>query len=124
VQEFHERHPSAIRTITSNSVILSVKRLSSEATLPTFGSEGAAGCDLYSAIDLSILPKSRSLIPTDIAVSFPPGHYGRIAPRSGLALKKSVDIAAGVIDPDYRGSLVLLLSINHLSLSWYQREIV
>jgi len=101
VQEFHDKHPAAIRTVTSVSTVLSVKRLSSEATLPTFGSEGAAGCDLYSALDLSILPKSRSLIPTDIAVSFPPGHYGRIAPRSGLALKKSIDVAAGVIDPDY-----------------------
>src|SRR5882724_7089686 len=114
VHEFHDKHPSAVCTITSESVVLSVKCLSSEATLPTFGSEGAAGCDLYSALDLSIFPKSRSLIPIDIAVSFPPGHYGRIAPRSGLALKKSVDVAAGVIDPDYRGSLGVIIVNNTL----------
>jgi len=114
VQEFHDRHPSAIRTILPDPVILSVKCLSSEATLPTFGSKGAAGCDLYSAVDISILPNSRSLISTDIAISFPSGHYGRVAPRSGLALKKSVDIAAGVIDPDYRGSLGVII-VNHAS---------
>jgi dUTPase/Reverse transcriptase (RNA-dependent DNA polymerase) len=40
------------------------------------------------------------------------GTYGRIAPQSGLALKHSIDIATGVIDPDYRGEVKVLLVNN------------
>jgi dUTP pyrophosphatase len=51
------------------------------------------------------------LIETDIKIQLPEGCYGRIAPRSGLALNMSVDVLAGVIDADYRGPIkVLLLS--------------
>jgi hypothetical protein len=44
----------------------------------------------------------RRLVKTDIAIAIPEGHYGRIAPRSGLAAKHGIDIGAGVIDRDYR----------------------
>ena len=46
---------------------------------------------------------------TDLAMTVPPGTYGRIAPRSGLALKYSIDIGAGVIDEDYTGSVGILM---------------
>lgn len=46
---------------------------------------------------------------TDIAVKVPDGCYARIAPRSGLALSHSVDVGAGVVDPDYRGNVGVLL---------------
>lgn len=49
---------------------------------------------------------------TDIQVQLPPGTYGRIAPRSGLALKNFIDVGAGVIDADYRGNLQILI-FNH-----------
>jgi len=62
VQEFHDEHPSAICTVKTDPIVLSVKCLSSEAMLLTYRSEGAAGCDLYSAVDLSILPHSRTPI--------------------------------------------------------------
>ena len=56
--------------------------------------------------------KERILIGTGIAIELPKGVYGRIASRSGLALKKGLDIGAGVIDPDYRGEIKILL-FNH-----------
>ena len=49
------------------------------------------------------------MIETNIACQFPVGHYGRIAPRSGLAVRQGIFINAGVIDPDYRGTLKVLL---------------
>merc|ERR1711935_1011648 len=48
-------------------------------------------------------------IPTGIAMAIPEGNYGRIAPRSGLAAKHSIDVGAGVIDSDYRGEVKVLL---------------
>jgi len=42
-------------------------------------------------------------------MAIPEGFYGRIAPRSGLAVKKSINVGAGVIDPDYRGEVRVLL---------------
>lgn len=50
-----------------------------------------------------IIPaKSRGLVPTDISIAVPEGTYGRVAPRSGLAVKHFIDVGAGVIDYDYR----------------------
>lgn len=71
---------------------LQVKLLSDKATLPQPGSELAAGLDLSSARDMVIPPQERALVPTDLAIACPPGTYGRVAPRSGLALKKGIDV--------------------------------
>ncbi|RKP07657.1 dUTPase-like protein [Thamnocephalis sphaerospora] len=86
-----------------------VKRLSEKARLPKRGSELAAGYDLCSAKDMVIAAGDRMLVPTDLALQIPLGTYGRIAPRSGLSVKKFIDVGAGVIDADYRGPLHILL---------------
>ena len=52
------------------------------------------------------------MIKTDLAIKVPSGTYGRIAPRSGLALKHGIDVGAGVIDQDYRGNVKIIL-FNH-----------
>lgn len=49
------------------------------------------------------------LVDTDISIAVPVGTYGRVAPRSGLASKHSIDVGAGVIDADYRGPVKVLL---------------
>ena len=90
-------------------VPLLVKRLSEHATLPKRSSELAAGLDLCSSQVLTIPAGERRLVPTDLALCCPPGTYGRIAPRSGLALKKGIDVGAGVIDADYRGPVGIIL---------------
>lgn len=89
--------------------ILRCKKLSDDALIPTRGSDGAAGYDLYSAHDSTIASRGRALIKTDIAIALPPGCYGRVAPRSGLALKHGLDVGAGVVDPDYRGNVGVVL---------------
>ncbi|XP_062509251.1 uncharacterized protein LOC134185474 [Corticium candelabrum] len=89
--------------------LLKCKKLSVNAILPTLGSERAAGYDLYAVHDKVIPCHGRELIKTDIAIALPPGCYGRVAPRSGLACKHGVDVGAGVIDPDYRGNVGVLI---------------
>nr|XP_033778066.1 uncharacterized protein LOC117349128 [Geotrypetes seraphini]XP_033778067.1 uncharacterized protein LOC117349128 [Geotrypetes seraphini] len=86
--------------------------LSDKAKAPTRAYFKAAGYDLYAAQDQVIPVRGRALIKTDIQVSPPPGAYLRVAPRSGLALHHSIDVAAGVIDPDFRGNVAVLLVNN------------
>lgn len=93
-------------------LMLPVKRLSSNATLPRRANDRAAGYDLSSAHDLTVPARGRALVKTDLAVAVPPGTYGRIAPRSGLALKNGIGVGAGVIDSDYRGNVGVVL-FNH-----------
>jgi len=88
---------------------LKIKKLSENATIPKRGSAQAAGIDLSSAEDMTIAPGQRALVKTDLSIMCPEGTYGRIAPRSGLALKKGIDVGAGVIDSDYRGPVGILL---------------
>lgn len=96
---------------------LPVKKLTPTATIPSRGSKEAAGLDLFLDQDsLVIHSGKRVLAPTGIAVAIPSGHYGRIAPRSGISFKQGVDVLAGVIDSDYRGELkVLLLNTDRMT---------
>ena len=83
---------------------------------PTRGSDDAAGLDLYANQTLSIQPQQRELVPTGIKIKLPAGTYGRIAPRSGLSLK-GIDVAAGVVDRDFRGEVKVVL-VNNGSTSF------
>lgn len=62
-----------------------------------------------SAHDTVIPAQGKSIVATDISIAIPEGHYGRVAPRSGLASKHHLDTGAGVIDADYRGPVGVLL---------------
>ncbi|WIF29969.1 dUTPase [Orf virus] len=88
---------------------LQVVRLSQNATIPARGSSGAAGLDLCSAQDCVIPPHCSRVVFTDLLIKPPSGCYGRIAPRSGLAVKHFIDVGAGVIDEDYRGNVGVVL---------------
>ena len=84
-------------------------KLSSRASAPLRSSTGAAGYDLYAAEEQVIRPSSRACIATDLQLGIPSGCYGRIAPRSGLAVKNGIDVGAGVVDEDFRGNVGILL---------------
>ena len=88
---------------------LNFKKLDPKAVLPTRGSPASAGLDLYSIEEVRLHPHERCLVRTGLAVAIPEGHYGRVAPRSGLAVRNGVDVLAGVIDEDYRGEIRCLL---------------
>ena len=93
---------------------MKVKRLVNHAKLPIRGSTGAAGYDLHAAERCTIPASARGVVKTGIAIEIPKGLYARIAPRSGLSVKKWIDVGAGVVDRDYRGEIGVVL-INHSS---------
>lgn len=88
---------------------LLVKKLSDDATTPTRGSEWSAGYDLSASRPATIPPGGRGIVHTDLSIACPAGTYARIAPRSGLAIKKGIDVGAGVVDADYRGPVGVIL---------------
>ena len=91
---------------------LKVKKLTFDAVVPTRGSDGAVGYDIYSTDELIIPPTHCALVGSGVAIVLPPGVYGRVAPRSGLAVKHGIQVGAGVIDPDYTGEVKVVL-FNH-----------
>lgn len=92
---------------------LKIKRLSSEAKIPTKANGADAGYDLYAVSPIVLDPMQRALVFTGIALEIPSGFYGRIAPRSGLALKGGIDVLGGVIDSGYRSEIgVILVNLN------------
>ncbi len=97
--------------------ILLIKKLSPDAVIPTKASPAAAGFDLHAAYDCTINSNDKALVFTDIAISLPDGSYGRIAPRSGLALNNFIQIGGGVIDKDYRGNIGVII-FNHGNSSY------
>ena len=96
------------------------KKLDPRATTPAYGSEYAAGADLYAVADadIAIAPGATVLVHTGIAMEIPLGYVGLIYARSGLASKRGLAPAnkVGVIDADYRGELMVALH-NHSSVT-------
>lgn len=92
-----------------DSTVLQVKRLSGESVLPIRGSPFSAGYDLASAEQTVIKAGGKGIVKTDLSIACPHGTYARIAPRSGLAVKKFIDVGAGVVDADYRGPVGVVL---------------
>ena len=84
-----------------------ITRLDSTLPLPRYAKEGDAGADLTSAIDFTLAPGQRQLVPTGIAIALPPGFVALVHPRSGLAIKNGVTLvnAPGTIDSGYRGEI-------------------
>ena len=92
---------------------LNYSKLCKGAKEPFQANESDAGYDLFSTEYVTIEPFKRKLVSTGINIEIPQGFYGRIAPRSGLACKKGIDVMAGVIDSGYRGEIkVLLINLN------------
>ncbi len=101
-------------------MILRFKKLDPKAVAPSYGSEYAAGADLYALAenDITIEPGQTVLVHTGIAMEIPEGMGGFIYARSGLASKKGLAPAnkVGVVDSDYRGEVMVALH-NHGSVA-------
>ena len=93
-----------------------VKKLSDKAILPTYGSAGAVGADLYACLEepVTIGPGETYWVSTGIALEVPVGCAGLVYARSSLGAKRGLAPAnkVGVVDSDYRGQVVVVLH-NH-----------
>lgn len=89
--------------------MLRIKKLHSEAILPTYSRDGDAGLDLHAIETIVIPPQERRLIATGIAMAIPEGYAGLIWDRSGMAAKHGLKSLGGVIDSNYRGELKVVL---------------
>src|SRR5436190_21133289 len=88
-----------------------MKGLHAGAVLPAYahGPEEDAGLDLRSVERLVLAPFVAQGVPTGIAIVLPPGYEAQVRPRSGLALKHSVTVNFGTIDPGYRGEIRVIM---------------
>lgn len=96
--------------------IINIKKTDENAKIPTYGSEFAAGADLYAVIHnkeskVEILSGETAFIDTGIAMEIPNGYVGLVYARSGLSCKQGLAPAnkVGVIDSDYRGNIIVAL---------------
>lgn len=92
------------------------KKLDQRAKIPTYGSDFAAGADLYALCDGKIIiPSGKSVfVHTGLSLEIPEGLAGLIYARSGLSCRRSLAPAnkVGVVDSDYRGEIMVCLH-NH-----------
>lgn len=88
---------------------INVKLVEEGGRLPVKFNEEDAGYDLFANEQTTIYKGCRALISTGIAINIPTGYYGRIAPRSGLAVRSGIDVGAGVVDSTYTGVIKVLL---------------
>ncbi|WP_106478155.1 dUTP diphosphatase [Phytohalomonas tamaricis] len=80
-----------------------------KAHVPTRKRTTDAGFDLYCVERVDIEPGDQAVLPTGVQMAISPGWYGRVAPRSGLAVNHVIDVNAGVIDAAYRGEIKVAL---------------
>lgn len=94
--------------------MIKIKKMNPNVITPDVVTDGSAGIDLRANIKSSlIIDDNPSMINTGLQIAIPPGYVGLIRPRSGLAVKKGIDVLAGVVDSDYRGQIkVVLVTCN------------
>ncbi|AGO85408.1 Deoxyuridine 5'-triphosphate nucleotidohydrolase [Pandoravirus salinus] len=97
--------------VDDNPAMLKCKRMHASAVLPSRGTPGAAGYDLWAVETTTVPARGRAQVQIRLAVAIPAGYYGRVAPRSSMA-RAGIDVGAGVIDADYRGEVGVML-FNH-----------
>jgi len=97
--------------VTTPSVEVQVRRLSSTVPLPAYAHPGDAGADLCTTVDVRLAPGERALVPTGIALALPEGYVALVHPRSGLAARCGLSIVntPGTVDAGYRGEIKVLL---------------
>jgi dUTP diphosphatase len=91
-----------------------VQRLDAELPLPAYALPGDAGADIVAAVDITLAPGERAVLPTGIAIALPEGYAAFVHPRSGLAARAGLGLvnAPGTIDSGYRGEIKVIV-INH-----------
>ena len=90
---------------------IELHRLDRDLPMPAYAHPGDAGADLHSAVEVTLHPGQRSLVPTGVALAIPDGWVGLVHPRSGLAARHGISLvnAPGTVDAGYRGEILVNL---------------
>jgi len=88
-----------------------IKKLHPDARLPVYahGAHEDAGLDLCAVERTVLSPGESRAVPTGLAIELAPGYEAQVRPRSGLALKHSITVNFGTIDPGYRGEIRVVM---------------
>jgi dUTP pyrophosphatase len=87
---------------------LQIQKLTPDAILPEL-KPNSVGYDLYASTECVVYPGRRLVVPLGFVVKIPDGLYGRIAPCTGLAIKHGLDVLGGVVDPNYKDEIKVVL---------------
>lgn len=99
---------------------LLIQKLDPSAILPSYAYDGDAGMDLFSCQDVTIPPGEKAAIRTGLKFAIPKGYAGFVWDKSGIATKHHLKTMAGVIDSNYRGELLVVLT--NLGKNYYLVE--
>ncbi len=102
------------------NLVLKIKKLRADATLPTYAHPGDAGLDIYTCESVSVEPGEKTVISTGIAMEIPEGYVGMVWDKSGIAIKNGIKTLGGVVDSGYRGEV--LIGVINLSKERYTFE--
>jgi dUTP pyrophosphatase len=97
---------------------LKVKLLTENAKAPEKATEGSVGYDIFTATEGVVDERGKFIFKTDIAIDVPEGYYAKISQRSSVTWNYDCTIEAGIIDPDYRGNIEVVV-FNHSNESKY-----
>jgi dUTP pyrophosphatase len=106
-----ENAPSASRPAGPEVL---VQRIDPDVPLPAYALPGDAGADIVTAVDITLAPGERAVLPTGLAIALPDGFAAFVHPRSGLAARAGLGLvnAPGTVDSGYRGEIKVIV-INH-----------
>jgi len=102
----------------TDEILVRVKRLSPDATMPKQANPGDVAFDLYSTVDHELAPGERFGVPIGLSLEIPSGYEGQVRPRSGLALRDGITVlnSPGTIDSGYRGEVrCTLINLSNVS---------
>ncbi|MDF2966399.1 MAG: dUTP diphosphatase [Nocardioidaceae bacterium] len=104
-------HHAGVTNAGRGEVDVAVTRLDADVPLPSYAHPLDAGADLVTAVDVTLAPGQRTLVPTGLAIALPEGYAAFVHPRSGLAARHGLSIvnAPGTIDAGYRGEIKVCL---------------
>jgi len=96
--------------VSGDIPVLKFKVLEPDAVVPVYATDGSAGFDFSCLNEVEIAPGRTELLRTGLATGIPEGYFLTIVPRSSTGLKTPLRMphSMGVIDPDYRGEIMLL----------------
>jgi len=90
-------------------MIIKFKKLNENAVVPTRGTTGSVGYDLFTVEDVQIAPKETVILKTGLSVEIPNEYEVQIRPRSGVSVKTDLIVMLGTIDSDYRGEIGVIV---------------